>query len=160
MVSLNKFFIDNLSLALILFGLWLGILSFLLFQAIRHYNNLARGAKDKDLTSILTEISQKIGLSDKKFEKIEKAIVEIIHKNRLHLQKFSLVRFNPFSDQGGDQSFAIAILDENNDGLVISNLHSRDFSRIYAKPVKAGQAEKYQFSKEEQEAVLKAKNKK
>jgi len=160
MDSLNKLFIDNLAVFLIIFGLWLVFLTILFLRYANHYNNLTKDAKEKDLTSILEEIAAKIGASEKKFERIDKAITDIVGKNRSHLQKFALVRFNPFLDQGGDQSFAIALLDEGNDGVVISNLHSRDYSRIYAKPVKAGRPEKYQFSKEEEEAVLKAKNKK
>jgi len=160
MDSLNKLFTDNLAVFLIIFGLWLAFITILLWRYVSHYNNLTRDAKEKDLTSILEEIATKIGASERKFEKIDKAITDIVGKNKSHLQKFALVRFNPFSDQGGDQSFAVALLDDGNDGVVISNLHSRDYSRIYAKPVKAGQSEKYQFSKEEEEAVLKAKNKK
>jgi hypothetical protein len=160
MESLNKFFSDNFSIIIILAFFWLVVLSYLIFRVKSHYDRLIKNADGEDLSKILESISKKINLSAEKFEKIEKAISEIQEKSHLHLQKVSLVRFNPFSDSGGDQSFAIALLDENNDGLVISNLHSRDYSRVYAKPVKGGEAVKYQFSKEEEEAVIKAKKNK
>jgi len=71
------------------------------------------------------------------------------------------VRFNPFSQTGGNQSFSLALLDGNNNGLVISSLHSREGTRIYAKMVKEGEGKgkgkKSSFSNEEKEAILKAK---
>ena len=42
--------------------------------------------------------------------------------SRVSLQKIGIVRFNPFGDMGGNQSFAIAMLDGNNDGFVVSSL--------------------------------------
>lgn len=52
-----------------------------------------------------------------------------------------LVRYNPFEDTGGNQSFALALLDGRGDGFVISSLHSRTGTRIYAKAIAAGASE-------------------
>lgn len=52
-----------------------------------------------------------------------------------------LVRFNPFEDTGGNQSFALALLDGRGDGFVVSSLHSRNGTRIYAKAITRGAAE-------------------
>ncbi len=60
---------------------------------------------------------------------------------RLHFGRLGLVRFNPFDDTGGNQSFALAILDANNDGFVVTSLHSRTGTRVYAKAVFDGQSE-------------------
>jgi hypothetical protein len=60
---------------------------------------------------------------------------------RLHFGRLGIVRFNPFDDTGGNQSFTLAILDANNDGFVITSLHSRTGTRVYAKAVFDGQAE-------------------
>lgn len=57
------------------------------------------------------------------------------------VQKVSVHRFNPFEDMGGDQSFAIALLDEKDNGLLISSLHARDGTRVYSKPITQGKAE-------------------
>jgi len=46
-----------------------------------------------------------------------------------------VVRFNPFSEVGGDQSFSIALMDGNNDGFMITALYTRDGNRVYAKPI-------------------------
>jgi hypothetical protein len=60
---------------------------------------------------------------------------------RLHFGRLGIVRFNPFDDTGGNQSFALAMLDANNDGFVFSSLHSRTGTRLYAKAIFGGQSE-------------------
>jgi Protein of unknown function (DUF4446) len=54
------------------------------------------------------------------------------------LGRVGLVRFNPFEDTGGNQSFALALLDGRGDGFVVSSLHSRTGTRIYAKAIAKG----------------------
>ncbi|MGB9609254.1 MAG: DUF4446 family protein, partial [Minisyncoccia bacterium] len=71
------------------------------------------------------------------------------------IQKIGLIRFNPFADTGGNQSFALALLNNFNNGVVISSLHGREGTRIYAKPVIAGKS-KYNLSTEEIKAIEKA----
>jgi Protein of unknown function (DUF4446) len=71
------------------------------------------------------------------------------------VQKVGVIRYNPFSDTGGDQSFAIALLDALGNGVVLSSLHSRTDTRVFAKPVQGGRS-KYQLSDEEQDAIKKA----
>ncbi len=71
---------------------------------------------------------------------------------RRAFQRIGLVRFNPFEDTGGNQSFALALLDAEEDGIVISSLHSRGSTRIYAKAVAAGRPEAA-LSDEETEAL-------
>lgn len=71
------------------------------------------------------------------------------------IKKVGIVRFNPFNNTGGDQSFAIALLDSNNSGIVLSSLYLREGTRIYAKPV-GNLKSTYPLSKEEEEAIKKA----
>lgn len=71
------------------------------------------------------------------------------------IQKTGMVRYNAFKDVGSDLSFALALLDEKNDGVVLNGIYSRDVSNIYAKPVKNG-ASSYTLSHEEEEAIDKA----
>ena len=72
--------------------------------------------------------------------------------SRLALQKVGVVRFNPFQDSGGDQSFAIALLDQGGTGLVVSSLHGRAETRIFAKQVTNGRSA-HSLSDEEQQAI-------
>lgn len=71
------------------------------------------------------------------------------------IQRVGVVRFNPFTDTGGDQSFAIALLDALGNGLVLSSLHGRADTRIFAKAVRGGRS-KHQLSTEEEDAIRQA----
>ncbi len=71
------------------------------------------------------------------------------------LSKVGVIRFNPFSEVGGDQSFAIALLDRDNNGVVISSLYNRENCRFYGKPIVNGHSS-YQLSDEEGEAIKRA----
>jgi len=64
--------------------------------------------------------------------------------------------YNPFGDTGGNQSFVISLLDARGDGFVITSLHSREHTRIYAKEVHKGAYQDRTYSKEEQEAIAQA----
>lgn len=69
--------------------------------------------------------------------------------------KINILRFNPFEDIGGDQSFVLTILNENNNGAILTSLHNRDITRVYAKPIKNGQGDNITLSKEEKLAIVK-----
>lgn len=71
------------------------------------------------------------------------------------IQRVGVVRFNPFRDTGGDQSFAVALLDELGNGVVLSGLHNRSDTRVFAKPVRDGTST-YTLSREEQQAIAQA----
>ncbi|MFZ5365956.1 MAG: DUF4446 family protein [Patescibacteria group bacterium] len=149
----------NQQLSLILLGaifVWLGALSFFLFRAVFHYRRLTTGTTKEDLGSILEKILKEEKITEKRIDGIIKRADEIEKDGRFHVQKTGLVRFNPFSDTGGSQSFTLAVLDGHDNGIIISSLHSRDQTRIYAKPVKNGKPVGYEFSKEEKEAIEKA----
>lgn len=95
-------------------------------------------------------------------ERVEKQNAEIISycKNLDEevakcIQKVGIVRYSAFKDTGSDLSFAVAMLDENNDGIVFNGIYSREMSNIYAKPVKNGVSE-YTLSEEEKESIRRA----
>lgn len=70
-------------------------------------------------------------------------------------QKISIVRFNPFGDTGGDQSFTLAVLDSHDSGYVLTSIHGREGTRVYVKPIDYGES-KYKLSDEEQQALSQA----
>ena len=88
--------------------------------------------------------------------KRDKKPAEAGDETKSHLQKLGFVRFNPFNDTGGDQSFCLAILNGHDTGIVISSLHSREQTRIYAKRIVAGKTEGVELSREEAEALNRA----
>ncbi len=89
-------------------------------------------------------------------EKTDTAISDMHRRLRRSIQGIRTVRFNPFADQGGNQSFATAFLNEDGDGVVISGLYSRDKVGVYAKPVKA-HASEHELSDEEAQVLKEAK---
>jgi hypothetical protein len=102
---------------------------------------------------------------DRQLKRVEGLSERVDALNKLHhelenltqrtIQKVGVIRYNPFSDTGGDQSFAIALLDSLGNGVVLSSLHSRTDTRVFAKPVQSGRS-KFQLSDEEQDAIKKA----
>jgi len=73
--------------------------------------------------------------------------------------KVKLTRFNPFNDVGGNQSFIICILDENNSGCIVTSLHNKENTRLYAKEINNGKpSDKNTLSKEEKDCLQKAIN--
>jgi hypothetical protein len=91
------------------------------------------------------------------FEKIFGELSELKKKNKLAIQKLGIVRFNPFKEVGSDQSFSVAFLDDNDNGVVITSHYSREGNRVYGKPIKSGESG-YSLSKEEIDAIGMAKN--
>src|SRR6185503_6638551 len=88
-------------------------------------------------------------------EILDRQLKSVEHLSQRTIQKVAVIRYNPFSDTGGDQSFAIALLDSLGNGVVVSSLHSRTDTRVFAKPVQSGRS-KFQLSDEEQDAIRKA----
>ncbi|OGI74835.1 hypothetical protein A2740_02225 [Candidatus Nomurabacteria bacterium RIFCSPHIGHO2_01_FULL_43_16] len=113
------------------------------------------GRKAKDLEDTIIILEQEIIKLNKARDNIEKEIVAINTKLKKSIRGLEAIRFNPFPDQGSNQSFAIGMLDEEGDGLVISSLYSRERMSIFAKPVKNGKSE-YELSTEEKEALRRA----
>lgn len=77
-------------------------------------------------------------------------------KNLDNIQRVYLKRYNPYHDTGGDQSFSVSLLDGFGNGLVMTSLHSRSGTRVFAKSVRGGKEEGFEFSEEEKEVVEKA----
>lgn len=100
--------------------------------------------------------------TQKRVEELEKRVQELrgdlnSHKEAMKsaVTKVGIVRFNPFHETGGDQSFAIALLDEYNTGFVVMSHYMKDHNRVYAKPIVKGVSE-YMLSEEEKEAIVQA----
>ena len=150
--------LDNLGFIFFgLFLIWLIILSILFYRLAAHYQKLTKGITKKDLKSVLDNLLEGF---DEESEKVEELIKEIenLKKDGLsHIQKIGLMRFNPFAETGGDQSFSLAVLDEKDNGFIISSLHSREATRLYAKAVKGGKSIGYDLSSEEKQAIKSAK---
>jgi hypothetical protein len=112
--------------------------------------------KNKKEPENLNDVLAKLKDLEGNFEKISRELEELKKESQFWVRKIGIIRFNPFKEVGGDQSFSIALLDANNSGVVVSSLYSREDNRVYGKPIKNGKSE-YQLSEEENQAIEKAK---
>jgi hypothetical protein len=101
------------------------------------------------------EFLKKLKILEEKLAKTRKELGETKEKLERSLGKVGMVRFNPFKEIGGNQSFSIAFLDHHDDGVVITSHFGRETNRVYAKQIKNGKAE-HTLSKEEEEALKQA----
>jgi biopolymer transport protein ExbB/TolQ len=113
------------------------------------------GKKAKDLEDTILALQNEIAQLNKAKENAQKDIATINLKLKKSIRGLETIRFNPFPDQGSNQSFAIGMLNEEGDGVVVSSLYSRERMSIFAKPVKNGQSE-YELTSEEKNALKKA----
>ncbi len=128
----------------------------ILFLSLRNKIKKIFCGESMDLEKVLIELRDNDNVFAKGVLEIKnrvRALEEALPKD---IRKVGLVRYNPFSDAGGDQSFALALLNENKDGIVISSLYGREMNRVYAKPIENGNS-KYQLSEEEKAAIQNAK---
>jgi hypothetical protein len=70
------------------------------------------------------------------------------------ISKTKLIRFNPFDDVGSNQSFILVFLDNSDSGVIITSLHNRGSTRIYAKTIVKGESPDVSLSKEEKSAII------
>ena len=148
-MSLDLILIAILFLLVFIFGL-------IVFKLYRHYTALTANVSQKDLISSLNHL---ISISENNSENLKSLSEKLdseIKENKKHLQKIGFNRYNPFTDTGGDQSFSLSLLDENGDGVVISSLHSRENTRLYAKKVESGKVQNQALSKEEIQVIKEA----
>lgn len=144
------------SIALVAGIIWLLILTGCFWQLYSHYNNLVKGLSSKTLKALLENVLKEVEISKKSIEDLAERCGTIEKENLFHIQKVGLLRFNPFKDTGGDQSFILSLLDGKNTGVVVSGLFSRSGTRWYAKKVMEGKGIEYELSEEEKKAIKEA----
>ncbi len=147
---------DLITIAVGLLFAWVITLTILLVQTIIHYRRLTKNVSKKDLKTVLEDLLTKTDLTQRQIQTVAVNLKKLDTKSLGFVQKIGFVRFNPFPQTGGDQSFCLALLDAKDNGFVLSSLHSRDHTRFYAKTVKVGVDDGHELSKEERQAVTHA----
>lgn len=113
-------------------------------------------SESMDFEKVLLDLREHEKVSTRELDSLEKRINAIEHELPHDIRKVGLVRYNPFSDAGGDQSFALALLDEHKNGVVISSLYGREVNRVYAKRIEEGICKKHQLTEEEKKVINEA----
>jgi len=103
-----------------------------------------------DLKMHLERVEEKVDASQPRIEKLEQTIREVRGKT-------GIVRYQAFAGQGNDLSFSLAVLNDKQDGYVLSGIHTREDSYVYATPLRGGESP-YHLSPEEKEAIRQALN--
>ena len=154
---------DNLGLSVIgaaivdiLLLIWNIFLHLNISRIKRNQQQLFSGKNGADLEKTILEHAKNIKELDRDIQDLYGISNQIHNLAKKSVHKVGIVRFNPFKDFGGDQSFSVALLDGENSGVVISALHSRESNRVYSKPVEKGKAVKYPLTDEELEAIKRA----
>jgi hypothetical protein len=144
-----------LGVAILLLAIWVGLLQRSEATLRRRLRRVLPGGESTSLDQVLAQQADKIAELTRRLDALNKLHKELEEITNRTIQKVGVVRYNPFADAGGDQSFAIALLDSLGNGIVVSSLHSRSDTRVFAKPVQGGRS-KYPLSDEEQTAIRQA----
>jgi len=111
-----------------------------------------RGSEDGNLEDVLDSHLDTVARVLDDVDELAARSAMLEARGQRAFSRIGLVRFNPFEDTGGNQSFALALLDGREDGIVLSSLHTRAVTRIYAKAVSGGRSDGA-LSDEESQAV-------
>jgi hypothetical protein len=144
------------SAALALVGGALALALLLLARRARHLESrldaITRGEDGLSLAGVLEAHLERVDAAARRQDELDLRVGALDARSARSVQGVALVRFNTFEDTGGNQSFALALLDPSGDGVVISSLHTRSRTRLYAKAVR-GRAPEGALSAEEAEAL-------
>lgn len=160
MERLTSFFEGHIASAIILLSalpiillIWNILLSVSLRKIKRKNEDFFDGGKVTNLEELLISQNKGIKILDKDIQELYNISNQINKLAFRSYHKIGMIRFNPFKDVGGDQSFAIAILNGRNNGITLSSLYSRDGARFYAKSIVNGESPKHPLTQEEKDAI-------
>lgn len=163
MDSIYSFFKSDIFLLILLISIIILFILYIISVAnlgklrksyLKFMNKLGNG---NNLEEMMKEYIKRVETVETKNNEIMEYCKLIDENIKRCSQKMGIVRYNAFKDTGSDLSFALAILDDHNNGVVLNGIYARDSSNIYAKPVENGES-KYILSNEEKEAIYKAIN--
>ena len=143
----------QINFLLIVLIIYLAFLTYYLFKNVRHYQRLIRTTGKINLQEILEVIVDKLKIESINQKKLKEELERMKLESKFYVQKVGLLRYNPFSDTGGDHSFILSLLDKNDNGIILTSLHSRRNTRWYIKKVKEGKGEDFDLSKEELKVI-------
>ncbi|MEY8000737.1 DUF4446 family protein [Clostridium sp. Mt-5] len=138
------------------------IMNVIIFKSLnrleKRYKRLMRGSNNKNLEELIIKYLDNIDNVKKESEDIKKLYDNLSLRIKYCIQKISIIRYRAFEDVGSDLSFSIALLDEKNDGVIITGIYGRDESTTYAKPIDSGMS-RYELSQEEKQVLEECINK-
>lgn len=147
---------DGVTIGLALIVLILLIRTFILGSKLKKlrksYTQFMNGNGVEGLESIIIEMQERLRVQEQNHNELKNKVASIDAAVREKKGNVGIYRYNAFSERGSDLSFSLAFVNDKEDGLVLSGIHSRDETYVYAKPVKQGESD-YSLSPEEKKAI-------
>lgn len=139
----------------IFFAIITGILGLFIYSLLNRIKKLTTGTNGKNLEDAIYQLMEDHTIFQNRVETIEQITGRLDTEMKSTLRGIATVRYNAFTDVGGKQSFATAIISEDGSGAVISSVYARDRVNVYAKPILDFKSD-YELSKEENQAMKEA----
>lgn len=142
----------GLAAAVILLVIRTMLLGSKLKKLSRNYKQFMSGTGVDDLDRIIIEMKERLDNQEQSYRLLKETVDSMGLLVKQKRGNIGIHRYNAFAERGNDLSFSIAVVNDYEDGMVLSGLHSREQTFVYAKPVKAGQSE-YPLTPEEKQAI-------
>ncbi len=160
---MNGFFQNNLTYAflfLIIFLIILSVWNFYILLKIKEIKKVGKeifsGKNGEDLEKIILRWIEQGQKNKNDIKELFDAYEKIYKITTKAVQKIGVIRYNPFGDIGGNQSFVIAFLDKDNSGVIISSLYTREGVRFFAKSISNNKCLDFPLTEEEKSAIKNA----
>ena len=137
------------------FFIWLVILTFLVLKQKSFFKELFPKDNSRDIRNRFKEVLEAISRFEKENQILDNRLTGFKKDSLGNLQNLAVLRYNPYNDTGGEQSFSLALLNGRLNGIVLTSLHSRSGTRIYLKDIKNGKSQ-LELSKEEAQVLEQA----
>ena len=162
LINATNELIPYIIIGMLIIIILLFIMVIVLFKAVgrveTRYRKLMKGTSNNNLEDMLLEKLNSIEDSKETSEKALKECERLEIKMKDCIQKVAIMRYKAFENVGSDLSFSIAMLDDKNDGVILTGIYGRQESTTYAKPIDKG-ISRYDLSEEELCVLNEASNK-
>ena len=160
--EIMKFVVNNLSYMVAGLGVLMIIMYLMMINVMynlnymkKRYKKMMTGVDSGNLERMLIGHIDEVQRVKEQNDALEVENQKLSDLLQLALTRVGMVRYRAFEDMGGDLSYAVAMLDANNNGVILSSVFGREGSQAYAKPIENG-GSSYKLTEEEQQALREA----
>ncbi|MBE6098896.1 MAG: DUF4446 family protein [Anaerovibrio sp.] len=160
--EIMKFIINNLSYVVATLGILMIVMYLLMINLFynlnymkKRYKKMMIGVDGANLERLIIGCVDDAKAVSEENQEIKRNIEDIKALLQQAITKVAVVRFRAFEDMGSDLSYAVAMLDSDNNGVIMSSIFGREDSRSYVKPITAGKSS-YPMTDEEEDALKQA----
>jgi len=139
--------------ALVIITIWLILITVFFLRFYLYFSRISKKGDRKSLLAVIDEVIRVEKENKKDIDRLTEEYATLKKEVSFHVQKVGLLRFNPFKDTGGDQSFILALVDGHDTGVIVSSYHTRSGTRWYAKNIVRGKSTEHELSAEELKAL-------